>query len=58
MNLVQYFQNLYTQTSNIYEIKGVNIIEMQSNSENENTLCVENRDLSCNEQYNEINLCS
>ena len=58
MNLVQYFQNLYTQTSNIYEIKGVNIIEMQSNSQNENTLCVVNRDLSCNEQFNEINLCS
>lgn len=28
MNLVQYFQNIYAQRSNTYEIKGVNIIEM------------------------------
>ena len=58
MNLVQYFQNLYTHTSTTYEIKGVNIIEMQSNSENNNAVYVANGDLNCNDQLVEIDLCS
>ena len=61
MNLVQYFQNIYVERSNTYEIKGVNIIEMQSNSGNTtNTLHVENDDFRSNEHLpgNEIYLCS
>lgn len=59
-NLVQYFQNIYAE-SNTYEIKGVNIIEMQSNNGNTtNTLRVENDDFRSNEHLlgNEIYLCS
>ena len=55
VHLVQYFQNLYSHTSNTYEIKGVNIIEVQSNSENNNAVYVENGDLGCNDQLVEIN---
>ena len=58
VNLVQYFQNLYSNTSNTYEIKGINIIEVQSNSENNNAVYVENGDLGCNDQLVEINRCS
>ena len=61
INLVQYFQNIYVERSNTYEIKGVNIVEMQSNSGNTtNTLHVENNDFTSNELLprNEIYLCS
>lgn len=58
MNLVQYFQNVYAQTSNTYEIKAVNI-EIQSNSGNTpNSLHVQNHDFRSNEHLNEIYLCS
>ena len=59
MNLVQYFQNIYVE-SNTYEIKGVNIIEMQSNNGNTTNLHVENDDFRSNEHLlgNEIYLCS
>ena len=58
MNLVQYFQNLYTHTCNTYEIRGVNIIAMQSDSKNNNGVHVENGDLSCKDQFFDIYLCS
>ena len=32
MNLMQHFRIMYAQTSNTYEIEGVNIIQMQSSS--------------------------
>ena len=32
MSLVQHFRVMYAQTSNTYEIKGVNIIKRQSSS--------------------------
>lgn len=60
MNLVQYFQNIYAQRSNAYEIKGVKISEMQSNSANTtDTLDVENDDFSSNRHLpgNETYLC-
>ena len=61
INLVQYFQNIYVERSNTYEIKGVNIVEMQSNSgDTTNTSHVENDDFTSNEHLpgNEIYLCS
>ena len=32
VNLVQHFRNVHAQTSDTYEIKGVNIMKMQSGS--------------------------
>lgn len=59
LNLVQYFQNIYAQTSDTGGIKGIIIIEMQSNSRiSTNTFYVQNNAFRSNEQLNEIRLFS
>ena len=55
MNLVPHFQNIYRQTSYTYEIKGVIIIEMQSNSVSlVHSLQVQTQNFRPNEHLNDV----
>ena len=57
MNLVQHFQN--AQTSDTYEIKHVNIMKMQSNSESMvHSLYAQNQNVIPSEHLNDVYLCS
>ena len=58
MNLVQYFQHIYAQTSDTYEVKGVNIIEMACNSRSTvRSLRVQNKNFRPNEHLYDVYLC-
>ena len=59
MSLVQHFQNIYAQTSDTYEIKGVKIIEMQSSRGSiVHSLYVQNQNFRPYEHLNDVYLCS